>query len=87
MLLQFSSLAPHYQLVLRRDGYLDALEVLVEARDEHAHDPAIQHGKDLEQQIKSYIGVTCNVTVLPFNGVERTLVGKARRVIDKRNLT
>jgi len=87
MLLQFSSLAPHYQLVLSRDGHLDALEVLVEARHEHALDLAIQHGKDLEQQIKSYIGVTCRVTVLPVNGVERTLVGKARRVIDKRNLT
>jgi phenylacetate-CoA ligase len=87
MLLQFSSLAPHYQLVLSRDGHLDALEVLVEARDEHALDHAIQHGKVLEQQIKSYIGVTCHVTVLPVNGVERTLIGKARRVVDKRNLT
>jgi phenylacetate-CoA ligase len=87
MLLQFSSLAPHYQLVLSRDGHLDALEVLVEARHENALDLAIQHGKDLEQQIKSYIGVTCHVTVLPVNGVERTLIGKARRVIDKRNLT
>lgn len=87
MLFQFSSLAPHYQLVLSRDGHLDALEVLVEARDEHALDHAIQHGKALEQQIKSYIGVTCHVTVLPVNGVERTLIGKARRVVDKRNLT
>ena len=87
MLLQFSSLAPHYQLVLSRDGHLDALEVLVEARDEYALDHAIQHGKVLEQQIKSYIGVTCHVTVLPVNGVERTLIGKARRVVDKRNLT
>jgi phenylacetate-CoA ligase len=87
MLLQFSSLAPHYQLLLSRDGHLDSLEVLVEAREEHAHDPAIQHGKALEQQIKSYIGVSCSVTVLPANSVERTLIGKARRVIDKRNLT
>ena len=87
MLLQFSSLAPHYQLVLSRDGHLDSLEVLVEARDEHAYDPALQHGKALEQKIKSYIGVSCSVTVLPAYGVERTLIGKARRVIDKRNLS
>ena len=87
MLLQFSSLAPHYQLVLSRDGHLDSLEVLVEARDEHAYELAMQHGKALEQKIKSYIGVTCSVTVLPAHGVERTLIGKARRVIDKRNLT
>lgn len=86
MLLQFSSLAPHYQLVLSRDGHLDSLEVLVEARDEHAYELAVQQGKALEQKIKSYIGVTCNVTVLPTNGVERTLIGKARRVIDNRNI-
>ena len=30
-------------------------------------------------------GISCTVTVLPPNGVERTLVGKARRIVDKRN--
>lgn len=86
MLLQYSALAPHYQLVLTRDGHLDKLEVLVEARDHDALSSGLQAGSALEQQIKSYIGVSCKVTVLPPEGVERTLTGKAKRVIDKRNL-
>ena len=87
MLLQYSALAPHYQLVLTRDGHLDKLEVLVEARNHDALASGVQSGGALEQQIKSYIGVSCKVTVLPPDGVERTLTGKAKRVIDKRNLT
>ena len=87
MLLQYSALAPHYQLVLTRDGHLDKLEVLVEARNHDALTSGVQSGGALEQQIKSYIGVSCKVTVLPPDGVERTLTGKAKRVIDKRNLT
>lgn len=86
MLLQYTALAPHYQLVLTRDGHLDKLEVLVEARDHVSFAPGQQSGSALEQQIKSYIGVSCTVTVLPPDGVERTLTGKAKRVVDRRKL-
>lgn len=86
MLLQYAALAPHYQLVLTRDGHLDKLEVLVEARDHASFAPGQQSGSALEQQIKAYIGVSCTVTVLPPDGVERTLTGKAKRVVDRREL-
>lgn len=86
LLLQHRALAPHYQCVLTRDGHLDKLEVLVEARDQAALSSSAQSGSALEQQIKSYIGVSCTVTVLPPDGVERTLTGKAKRVVDKRHL-
>lgn len=86
MLLQYTALAPHYQLVLTRDGHLDKLEVLVEARDHASFESGQQSGSALEQQIKSYIGVSCTVTVLPPDGVERTLTGKAKRVVDKRKM-
>lgn len=86
LLLQHPALAPHYQCVLTRDGHLDKLEVLVEARDQAALSSSAQSGSALEQQIKSYIGVSCTVTVLPPDGVERTLTGKAKRVVDKRHL-
>ncbi len=78
------SLAPHYQLVLTREMHLDQLEVLVETRESVRHGDGVRGGAALEQQIKSYIGVTCKVTVLPPNGVERTQVGKAKRVVDRR---
>jgi phenylacetate-CoA ligase len=85
LLLQQPSLAPHYQLVLTREMHLDQLEVLVETREDVRHGDGIRGGTSLEHLIKSLIGISCTVTVLPPNGVERTLVGKARRIVDKRN--
>ena len=85
LLLQQPSLAPHYQLVLTREMHLDQLEVLVETREDVRHGDGIRSGTSLEHMIKSLIGISCTVTVLPPNGVERTLVGKARRIVDKRN--
>jgi phenylacetate-CoA ligase len=85
LLLQQASLAPHYQLVLTREMHLDQLEVLVETREDVRHGDGIRGGTSLEHMIKSLIGISCTVTVLPPNGVERTLVGKARRIVDKRN--
>ena len=84
LLLQQPALAPHYQILLTRDLHLDQLEVLVETREEVRHGDGVSGGAQLEHMIKSYIGISCTVTVLPPNGVERTQVGKARRVIDKR---
>jgi phenylacetate-CoA ligase len=84
LLFQQAALAPHYQIVLTRDLHLDQLEVLVETREDVRHGDGVRGGAQLEQMIKSYIGISCTVTVLPPNGVERTQVGKARRVIDKR---
>ncbi len=85
LLLQQASLAPHYQLVLTREMHLDQLEVLVETREDVRHGDGIRGGTSLEHLIKSLIGISCKVTVLPPNGVERTLIGKARRIVDKRN--
>ena len=85
LLLQQPSLAPHYQLVLTREMHLDQLEVLVETREDVRHGDGLRGGTSLEHMIKSLIGISCTVTVLPPNGVERTLVGKARRIVDKRN--
>ncbi len=84
LLFQQVALAPHYQIILTRDLHLDQLEVLVETREDVRHGDGVRGGAQLEQMIKSYIGISCKVTVLPPNGVERTQVGKARRVIDKR---
>lgn len=84
MLLQEPALAPHYQLIVTRDGHLDQLEVLVESREDVRHGDGIRAGAVLEQKIKAFIGVSSTVSVLPPNGVERTLVGKAKRVVDRR---
>jgi phenylacetate-CoA ligase len=83
LILQMPALAPHYQLVVTRDGHLDALAVHCELR-EGAGDNVDALARDLQYRIKTYIGVTTDVTLLPPQGIERSLTGKARRVVDKR---
>jgi phenylacetate-CoA ligase len=84
--LQMPALAPHYQLVLTKDGHLDALEVRCELREgEFAKDQVDALAQELKHRIKTYIGVTTSVNLLPAQGIERSLTGKARRVVDQRN--
>ncbi len=86
LLLKQAKLAPHYQLIVDKDGHLDMLSVSVEMRPEFAGDSQSEHGQAvsaLEQAIKSYVGVSASVIVQPQGGIERSM-GKAKRVIDKR---
>jgi phenylacetate-CoA ligase len=83
-LLSVASLAGHYQIVLTREGRLDEMEVVVEARPEADLAHAREHGgAALAHAVKSRVGVSARVRVLPPGGVERS-AGKAKRVIDKR---
>jgi len=87
LVLKIAQLAPHYQLVLTRSGTLDELEILTEVRAGFGHLAEAGRGElaaQLQQAVKAYIGVTARVTVAAPGQVERTLTGKARRVVDKR---
>lgn len=85
LVLRMPALAPHYQLVVARDGHLDTLEVLCELRDTLLPPDAVEaQARELQHCIKTYVGVTTRVRLLPPQGIERTLTGKARRVIDGR---
>jgi phenylacetate-CoA ligase len=85
LILQHGDLGGQYQLVLTREGPLDSLEVRCEVlptRAAGADRDAI--GRALQHRIKTLIGVSAQVTVGGPETIERTLVGKARRVIDQR---
>jgi len=85
LVLKMPALAPQYQLVVARDGHLDTLEVFGELRENtHTPDSIAALAKELQHCIKTYVGVTTRVTLTPPMGIERTLTGKARRVVDKR---
>ena len=75
-------LAPHYLLEVRREGSLDALDVLVETRDA-SQDTAVELAGSAEHLIKAYVGVTAKVRVVAPGTIERSQ-GKAKRVIDLR---
>lgn len=87
IVLRIPELSSQYQLVLTRSGHLDELEVLAEVRPEFDHLSVADRDKvagKLSHAIKNYIGVSARVTVQTAGLVERTLTGKARRVVDKR---
>jgi phenylacetate-CoA ligase len=88
LLLKQHALAPHYQIVLTKEGPLDVLTLNVEACPETAPDTAaLASAKQaLSYDIKALIGISALVNVLPVNGIERS-VGKARRVVDKRKVS
>jgi phenylacetate-CoA ligase len=82
VLIGLPGLAPHYQIVLRRDGALDDMTVEVEAAPDAQMDPASK-AKEVSSHIKSLVGVTCNVVVKSPGEVPRSQ-GKAVRVRDER---
>ena len=87
LVLKMPELAPQYQLVVTREGNLDALEVLTELRAECAHfndEERNAIGRRLAHSLKNYVGISAKISIQPPGQVERTLTGKARRVIDKR---
>jgi len=84
LVLQHGQLGGQYQLVVTRQGALDELQVLCELLPTHAGADRATVGGTLRERIKTLIGVTATVSVGAPDSIERTLVGKARRVIDKR---
>jgi len=85
VLVGFPGLAPHYQILLTREGALDAMTVEVElAPDTHASDTdRARKADEVSHHVKSLIGVTCKVAVKSPGEVPRSQ-GKAVRVRDLR---
>ena len=84
LVLQLPELSGQYQLVVTRSDKLDELQVLVELQPSHAQAGRDAVAAQLQHRIKTLIGVSATVSVGAPSSIERTLVGKARRVIDKR---
>ncbi|HEU4842972.1 MAG TPA: phenylacetate--CoA ligase PaaK [Burkholderiaceae bacterium] len=88
LVLKMPKLAPVYQLVVSREGHLDKLDVIGELRPDvsgrltELETEALS--RELEHHIKTYVGVSTKVRLLAANSIERTLTGKAKRVVDKR---
>ncbi len=81
VLVGFPGLSPHYQIVLTREGALDAMTIEVELGVDGGD--ADRKANEVRHHIKSMIGVTCAVAVKPPGAVPRSQ-GKAVRVRDLR---
>ena len=88
MILRDQRLAGNYQVVVTRDGHMDNLEVRCEVQRELSGKLSStdiqQIGKELQHRIKTIIGVSTKITVMEFDAIPRTQVGKAKRVLDER---
>ncbi len=86
VLMEFPGLAPHYQLIVEREGHLDTLEVAVEV-DETVFSDEVKElqtlAKRIERQIKDYLSVSVKVRLVEPRSIPRS-EGKAQRVIDRR---
>ena len=85
LILKRAELAPHYQCILRREGVMDGLLVLVETRPgvTPLSPQAQAAAKLLQHEIKAYVGTSVEIELRAAGQVERS-VGKARRVVDQR---
>lgn len=87
VLIGMENVSPHYQLIVRREGYADTLEIQVELSDTSLLE---SFGKiqELQNRIKhnvhTVLGIQCKVSIVEPNTIER-FVGKAKRIVDLRN--
>ena len=88
VLMNIPEVAPHYQLVVRREKHLDKLEVRVEVTPEIFSDEMKrleELQKKVVSEIESTLGLSVEVKLVEPKSIERTM-GKAKRVIDLRKM-
>ena len=83
VLVGFPNIAPHYQLVIRRDGNMDTLDAEVEADPNTSPEQYATIAAEVTHHIKSMVGISCKVTIKAPGEIPRS-EGKAVRVKDLR---
>ncbi len=89
VLLRVAGVAPHYMLIVDRVNSTDTLEVQVELTEDMFSDKVadVERIRDeIKEQIKSVVGIAASVKLVPPKSIQRS-EGKAKRTIDKRDLT
>ena len=81
VLVGMEGLSAHYQIKLHNDGAMVGISLDVEADDPNADFTEV--AARVRHQIKSIIGVSCNVVAKPVGAIPRS-EGKAVRVVDLR---
>ena len=88
VLLEMSETAPHYLLIVEREGNLDTLKLMVEVQEQFFSDEIRQLEalrKKITHKLQSTLGISVDVKLVEPKTIERT-AGKAKRVIDNRKL-
>ena len=87
VLMNIEKIGPHYELIVRREGFMDTLEVKVEVIDpslleRYAELERLQ--ADIRDNLKSVLGIICKVSLAEPKSITR-YEGKAKRIVDLRN--
>lgn len=87
VLMGFDKIAPHYQIVVTRENFSDALEVKVELADETLLENYGELEKlrnNMHHSLKTVLGIDTKVSLVENKSLER-FQGKAKRIVDLRN--
>jgi phenylacetate-CoA ligase len=88
VILEMEEFEPHYLLVVERTNNLDTLEVQVEVRDGYYSDEInrmMELKRKIASRLQSVLGLAADIRLVEPGTIARS-EGKARRVIDKRQL-
>lgn len=88
VLLNIPGVEPHYLLIVERKGNLDQLEVQVEVSEQLFSDEVRkleELGAIIAKEMESALGVNARIRLVEPKSIERS-EGKAKRVIDRRNI-
>lgn len=86
VLVQMENIGPHYQLIVRREGFMDTLEVQVELVDGgllEDYGVLEQLQKQVKANLHTVLGIDCKVSLIEPKSLER-FQGKAKRIVDLR---
>lgn len=83
IILKTPALTPHYHCEISRPDRMDILTVVVEEKTGTSEEERNEATRQLQSRIKSLIGVSTLIKVLPENSLERSS-GKAKRIHDLR---
>ncbi|MCL6472178.1 MAG: phenylacetate--CoA ligase [Firmicutes bacterium] len=89
VLMQIDGTEPHYQLVVDRVGQLDVIEVQVEVNEKYFSDEVKlleAFENKIREELESILNISVGVKLVEPKTIQRS-EGKAKRVIDKRNLS
>lgn len=88
VLLEIGETEPHYQLIVDRQGNLDDLEIWVEVSERLFSDEVRKLedlGAKIKREIASVLGISSRIKLVEPKTIPRS-EGKAKRVIDKRDI-
>lgn len=86
VLMQFSQVAPFYQLVVDRKNNLDVLDIKIEMTDSMFSDEVGKIEKlrmEIKKEIESLLGIAANIVLVEPHSLERS-EGKSKHVVDNR---